>query len=154
MRPPRTLLFDTASLYFRAFHGVPETLRSPDGRPVNAVRGLLDFLARDVERTVARSGQQFENARALVQLAEAFDGVRDSTALRYAAEARELAVSGLFHEVVARADAVLGGEHVAPRRHPQAGHAVAVTRTPRASAVLRTLEVLPAARRYHGMAAC
>lgn len=37
---------DTASLYFRAFHGLPETLRAADGRPVNAVRGLLDFLAR------------------------------------------------------------------------------------------------------------
>ncbi|MGV8907513.1 MAG: 5'-3' exonuclease [Propionicimonas sp.] len=44
--PPRLLLFDTASLYFRAFHGIPATLRAPDGRPVNAVRGLLDFLAR------------------------------------------------------------------------------------------------------------
>ena len=40
------MLFDTASLYFRAWFGVPETLTAPDGRPVNAVRGLLDFLAR------------------------------------------------------------------------------------------------------------
>ncbi len=40
------MLFDTASVYFRAFFGVPSTLRSPDGRPVNAVRGLLDYLAR------------------------------------------------------------------------------------------------------------
>ena len=39
------MLLDTASLYFRAFHGVPDTLRSPDGRPVNAVRGLLDTIA-------------------------------------------------------------------------------------------------------------
>lgn len=46
MPEPRLLLFDTASLYFRAFHGIPATLRSADGRPVNAVRGLLDFLAR------------------------------------------------------------------------------------------------------------
>lgn len=38
-------LFDTASLYFRAFYGLPENLVSRDGRPVNAVRGLLDFLA-------------------------------------------------------------------------------------------------------------
>ncbi|NYI69462.1 5'-3' exonuclease [Naumannella cuiyingiana] len=42
----RLMLLDTASLYFRAFHGLPSTLRSPDGRPVNAVRGLLDFIAR------------------------------------------------------------------------------------------------------------
>ena len=42
------MLFDTASLYFRAFHGLPSSLRAPDGRPVNAVRGLLDFIARFV----------------------------------------------------------------------------------------------------------
>jgi 5'-3' exonuclease len=40
------MLLDTASLYFRAFHGVPDTVRAPDGTPVNAVRGLLDFIAR------------------------------------------------------------------------------------------------------------
>jgi 5'-3' exonuclease len=40
------LLLDAASLYFRAFYGVPDTLRAPDGTPVNAVRGLLDFIAR------------------------------------------------------------------------------------------------------------
>jgi 5'-3' exonuclease len=43
------LLLDTASLYFRAFFGVPDSLRTPDGRPVNAVRGLLDFIARLVD---------------------------------------------------------------------------------------------------------
>jgi 5'-3' exonuclease len=42
----RLLLLDTASLYFRAFFGVPDSMRTPDGRPVNAVRGLLDFIAR------------------------------------------------------------------------------------------------------------
>lgn len=44
-RPPRLLLLDTASLYFRAYHGVPDSLRSPNGQPVNAIRGLLDFLS-------------------------------------------------------------------------------------------------------------
>jgi 5'-3' exonuclease len=39
------MLLDTASLYFRAFFGVPE-IKAPDGTPVNAVRGLLDFIAR------------------------------------------------------------------------------------------------------------
>lgn len=43
---PRLMLLDTASLYFRAFHGLPATLRTPDGRPINAVRGLLDFISR------------------------------------------------------------------------------------------------------------
>ncbi|WP_402469794.1 5'-3' exonuclease [Isoptericola aurantiacus] len=41
----RLLLLDTASLYFRAYFGLPDSLRSPDGRPVNAVRGLLDMIA-------------------------------------------------------------------------------------------------------------
>jgi 5'-3' exonuclease len=40
------LLLDTASLYFRAFFGVPDSITAPDGTPVNAVRGLLDFIAR------------------------------------------------------------------------------------------------------------
>jgi 5'-3' exonuclease len=40
------MLLDTASLYFRAFHGVPDTVRAPDGTPVNAVRGLLDIVAK------------------------------------------------------------------------------------------------------------
>jgi 5'-3' exonuclease len=40
------MLLDTASLYFRAFFGVPETVRAPDGTPVNAVRGLLDMISR------------------------------------------------------------------------------------------------------------
>ena len=41
-----TMLLDAASMYFRAFYGVPpETMRAPDGTPVNAVRGLLDMIA-------------------------------------------------------------------------------------------------------------
>lgn len=43
------MLLDTASLYFRAFYGVPDTMRAPDGTPVNAVRGLLDFISRLVD---------------------------------------------------------------------------------------------------------
>jgi 5'-3' exonuclease len=42
----KLLLLDTPSLYFRAFYGVPDSIRAPDGSPVNAVRGLLDFIAR------------------------------------------------------------------------------------------------------------
>lgn len=45
-RPERLLLLDTASLYFRAFFGVPDSMVAPDGTPINAVRGLLDFIAR------------------------------------------------------------------------------------------------------------
>jgi 5'-3' exonuclease len=40
------MLLDTAALYFRAFYGVPDTVKAPNGMPVNAVRGLLDIIAR------------------------------------------------------------------------------------------------------------
>src|SRR3984885_11938899 len=40
------MLLDSASMYFRAFYGVPETMTAPDGTPVNAVRGLLDMMSR------------------------------------------------------------------------------------------------------------
>jgi 5'-3' exonuclease len=41
----RLMLLDSASMYFRAFFGVPE-IKAPDGTPVNAVRGFLDFISR------------------------------------------------------------------------------------------------------------
>ena len=40
------MLLDAASLYFRAFYGVPTSITSPDGQPINAVRGFLDMTAR------------------------------------------------------------------------------------------------------------
>jgi 5'-3' exonuclease len=40
------MLLDAASLYFRAFYGVPTSITGPHGRPVNAVRGFLDMTAR------------------------------------------------------------------------------------------------------------
>ncbi len=44
------LLLDSASLYFRAFYGVPDSVTAPDGTPVNAVRGFLDMVATLVTR--------------------------------------------------------------------------------------------------------
>ena len=41
----RLLLLDSASLYFRAFFGVPDQGRSPSGIPTNAVRGFTDMIA-------------------------------------------------------------------------------------------------------------
>lgn len=43
------LLLDSASLYFRAFFGVPDR-RSPTGVPINAVTGFLDMIATLVAR--------------------------------------------------------------------------------------------------------
>ena len=44
----RLMLLDTASMYFRAFYGVPE-IAAPDGTNVNAVRGLMGYLSRLVD---------------------------------------------------------------------------------------------------------
>ena len=38
------MLLDSASLYFRAFYGVPDSVTAPDGMPVNAVRGFTDMV--------------------------------------------------------------------------------------------------------------
>jgi len=41
------MLLDSASLYYRAFYGIPEnSMTATNGTPVNAVRGLLDMIAR------------------------------------------------------------------------------------------------------------
>ena len=53
------MLLDSASLWYRAFYGMPDSLLSPDGTPVNAIRGYLDMSARLIstyrpKRLVAR----------------------------------------------------------------------------------------------------
>lgn len=45
-RAGSTLLVDVSSLAYRAFFAVPDTVRAPDGRAVNAVHGFLSMLAR------------------------------------------------------------------------------------------------------------
>ena len=40
------MLLDSASLWYRAYFGMPETLVSPAGMPVNAIRGYLDMTSR------------------------------------------------------------------------------------------------------------
>jgi len=44
------MLLDAASLYYRAYFGVPESITAPDGTPINAVRGFLDMTATLVAR--------------------------------------------------------------------------------------------------------
>lgn len=44
------MLVDAASMYFRAFHGVPSSVTAPDGTPVNAVRGYLDMTSTLIAR--------------------------------------------------------------------------------------------------------
>jgi 5'-3' exonuclease len=40
------LLIDSASLWYRAFYGMPDTLVSPQNEPINAIRGYLDMVSR------------------------------------------------------------------------------------------------------------
>lgn len=40
------MLIDSASLWYRAYYGMPHTLKAPDGTPVNAIRGYIDMSAR------------------------------------------------------------------------------------------------------------
>lgn len=49
MTPRRIMLLDSASLYFRAFYGVPER-RTASGQPNNAVRGFADMIATLITR--------------------------------------------------------------------------------------------------------
>ena len=44
-QPARNLYFDTATLYYRAFFAVPESITAPDGTPSGAVRGFLDMVS-------------------------------------------------------------------------------------------------------------
>ena len=43
------MLLDSPALWYRALYGVPDTVRSPQGEPVNAVRGFLDLVSRTVK---------------------------------------------------------------------------------------------------------
>ncbi|MGF0224247.1 5'-3' exonuclease [Dietzia natronolimnaea] len=39
------MVLDSAGLWFRAFHSVPEKITGPDGAPANAVRGFCDMVS-------------------------------------------------------------------------------------------------------------
>ncbi|GGK37288.1 5'-3' exonuclease [Nocardia camponoti] len=58
--PGPLLLLDGASLWFRAFYGIPDKLSAADGRPVNAVRGFTDMVASLITK--------FEPSRVVVGL--------------------------------------------------------------------------------------
>lgn len=42
---PFGLYFDTATLYYRAYFAVPESITAPDGTPSGAIRGFLDMVS-------------------------------------------------------------------------------------------------------------
>ena len=43
------MLVDIATVYYRAYYSMPESLKAPDGRQINAVRGTLDALMHFVD---------------------------------------------------------------------------------------------------------
>jgi DNA polymerase-1 len=47
--PPPLLAVDAPSLLFRAFHALPDSIRGPDGAPVNALLGAANLILREVE---------------------------------------------------------------------------------------------------------
>lgn len=53
MEAPLVLL-DSASLYFRSFFALPESMTAPDGTPVNAARGFTDTVARIIAERAPR----------------------------------------------------------------------------------------------------
>ncbi|HET6571006.1 MAG TPA: 5'-3' exonuclease [Solirubrobacterales bacterium] len=52
MRPSGSrplLAVDTPSMLFRAFYALPDSIKGPDGRPVNALLGTANLILREVE---------------------------------------------------------------------------------------------------------
>ena len=46
----RGLYFDSATVYYRAFFAVPESVVAPDGSPSGAIRGFLDMVSTIIEQ--------------------------------------------------------------------------------------------------------
>jgi 5'-3' exonuclease len=74
-----TLVLDSPSLLYRAFFALPASIRDPQGRPVNAVRGYLDMVAHLIRsrlpRTVIHTFD--ENWRPAFRVA-AYDGYKST----------------------------------------------------------------------------
>ena len=49
------LLVDGDSMLFRAFHALPDSIESSDGRPVNALLGMANLVLREVEAHAPRA---------------------------------------------------------------------------------------------------
>jgi DNA polymerase-1 len=47
--PAPLLAVDTPSLLFRAYYALPDSIKGPDGRPVNALLGTANLILREIE---------------------------------------------------------------------------------------------------------
>lgn len=72
-----TMYLDTSSLFYRAFYSVPKTITDDSGRPVNALRGLMDMTARlKVEQGPDRIVAVLDNDWRPAFRVEAYDGYK------------------------------------------------------------------------------
>jgi 5'-3' exonuclease len=53
--PSPLLAVDAPSMLFRAFYALPDSIKGPDGRPVNALLGGANLILREVERHEPRA---------------------------------------------------------------------------------------------------
>src|SRR5215210_2977111 len=49
------LAIDAPSLLFRAFYALPDSIKAPDGTPVNALLGTTNLILRELERHEPRA---------------------------------------------------------------------------------------------------
>ncbi len=42
-----TIAVDLSSLAYRSFYGLPDSIKSTEGKPVNAIKGYLDAIHHD-----------------------------------------------------------------------------------------------------------
>ena len=114
---------------------------------------LLTIVVRAVERTVGRSGQVWEEARALVEVAEAYELLRDTRALFFAERAETLARSGPFHEISARAENVRASWATA-RASTDVRRSAGASWSAGTRTVLAALENMPATAPSTALSAC
>jgi 5'-3' exonuclease len=53
--PKPLLAVDAPSMLFRAFYALPDSIKGPDGKPVNALLGTTNLILREVERFKPRA---------------------------------------------------------------------------------------------------
>jgi DNA polymerase-1 len=53
--PKPLLAVDAPSMLFRAFYALPDSIKGPDGKPVNALLGTTNLILREVERFEPRA---------------------------------------------------------------------------------------------------
>ena len=68
------LVVDTPSLLFRAFYALPDKIRDPEGRPVNALLGSANLILREVEEHNPRAVVLTFGPDAATYRTELFDG--------------------------------------------------------------------------------